>query len=68
MPLPEPPRAIPEISRNDLAHLQLEIARHADQLPSRGRADRGADLARWLQAEEKVFSRHARQPANVTDP
>jgi hypothetical protein len=62
MPLvaPEPPvAATAEARRNDFAHLQLEIARRADQLSRLVVSDRPTDVTLWLQAEAEVFARHS---------
>ena len=63
----EAPVVVPEIRRNDLAHLQLEIARRADRLARLVITDRPTDLALWLQAEDEVFARHLRAWRHVTD-
>ncbi len=63
---PELPAAAPEVSRNDLAHLQLEIARRADQLARLVVTDHAIDLALWLQAEAEVFARHKRPLPRMT--
>lgn len=57
MPLLEPPAVVPEASRNDFAHLQLEIARRADALAGSVARSRISDLDLWLQAECEVFGR-----------
>lgn len=68
MPLlaPESPAPIPEVSRNDLAHLQLEIARRADQLARLVITDRTIDVALWRQAEAEVFAWHERPLQKMT--
>jgi hypothetical protein len=69
MPLvsPEPPvAATAEARHNDLAHLQLEIARRADQLARLVISDRATDLALWLQAETEIFAHHSRGPRKAT--
>ena len=43
--------------RNDLAHLQLEIARRADRLMRVATGVRDNDRELWLQAEREVFGR-----------
>ncbi|SDS32816.1 hypothetical protein [Opitutus sp. GAS368] len=67
MPLLEAPAAVPAIQRNDLAHLQLEIARRADQLARLVISDPVTDIDLWSQAEQEVFARLRRAGANVTD-
>lgn len=54
-----------EVQSNDLAHLQLEIARRADELA--GSIVIGTDLAIWLRAEREIFARHETE-AHVTLP
>ena len=66
MPLLEAPIA-PEAQRNDLAHLQLEIARRADRLARLVISDPATDLDLWLQAEQEVFIRHLGAGSNVTE-
>lgn len=66
MPLLEPPAVVPGVLRNDLAHLQLEIARRADELTRSVARSRLSDLALWLQAEQEVFARRGHlRPAAV---
>jgi hypothetical protein len=67
MPLLEAPTAVSEIQSNELAHLQLEIARRADQLARLVINDPVTDLALWLQAEQEIFARHGGVRPNVTD-
>jgi len=67
MPMLEALSAAPVVQRNDLARLQLEIARRADQLARLVIGDPATDLALWLQAEQEVFARHGRGPRKVTD-
>ncbi len=67
MPVIENPPMAPVVLHNELAHLQLEIARRADQLARLIIPDPAMDLALWLQAEQEIFARHGYAPANVTD-
>jgi hypothetical protein len=67
MPFLEAPAAVPEIQSNELAHLQLEIARRADQLARLVISDPATDLALWLQAEQEIFARYGGGRPNVTD-
>lgn len=57
MPLLDPPPAVPEVSRNDFAHLQLEIARRTDELTRTVARSRISDLDLWLRAEREIFAR-----------
>jgi hypothetical protein len=47
-----------EIVRNEFAHLQLEIARLADELVRSVPSLLGRDQEAWLQAEREVVARH----------
>ena len=60
MPLLTAPATLTEPRRNDLARLQLEVARRADQLARLVIPDRATDVALWLQAEDEIFARHQR--------
>jgi hypothetical protein len=62
MPLLVAPLTATEPWRNDLARLQLEVARRADQLARLILPGRVTDAAVWRQAEEEVFAQH-RPPA-----
>jgi hypothetical protein len=58
MPLIDSLSAFPfEAQRNDLAHLQWEIARRADELAKSIAPGRDADLFIWLHAEREGFGR-----------
>jgi hypothetical protein len=50
------------VRSNDLAHLQLEIARRADQLARFASPGREQDRSVWLEAETEVFAQHSRAP------
>jgi hypothetical protein len=67
MPLLETLAAVPLVQSNDLARLQLEVARRADQLARLVIPDRATDLALWQQAEQEVFARHMGQPVPQTE-
>lgn len=58
MPLLTASLPISEPRRNDLARLQLEVARRADQLARLVIPDQATDIDLWLQAEDEVFARH----------
>lgn len=50
-----------------LAELQLRVARRADELARRTRADRHADRRLWLRAELEIFERMEQvKPRNVS--
>jgi hypothetical protein len=58
MPLLQTATAVPELQRNEFAHLQLEIARRADGLARSVVSHRATDLSLRLRAEQEVFARH----------
>jgi len=44
------------ILEDDLAHLEIQVARRADSLAVGTERDRGSDLAHWLNAEREVLA------------
>jgi hypothetical protein len=58
--------AAPAAQRNDLVHLQLEVARRADELARAFASRRPSDRDLWLQSEQEIFARHLYQAKAVT--